>query len=85
MANLKVWLVEANKRKVYPFFEGKDKICANDLNDLANFRRKLQEDNPNDFWAICTNECRTIFGGGVIFSDGAFFCKEKKQRKKSFL
>jgi hypothetical protein len=72
MSNLKVWLVEANKQKVYPFFEGKDKICANDLNDLANFRRKLQEDNPNDFWAVCTNECRTIFGDGVIFSNGVF-------------
>lgn len=72
MANLKVWLVEANKQKVYPFFEGKDKICANDLNDLANFRRKLQEDNPNDSWQICTNECCHNLGGGVFFSNGVF-------------
>lgn len=80
MSNLKVWLVEAKKQKVYPFFEEKPNITANDLNDLANFRRKLQEDNPNDFWAVCTNECRTIFGVGVIFSDGVF---TKKKRKKS--
>lgn len=81
MANLKVWLVEANKQKVYPFFEEKPNITTNDLNDLANFRRKLQEDNPNDFWSVCTNECRTIFGGGVIFSDGAFTKKKEKKSK----
>jgi hypothetical protein len=72
MKNFKVWLVEAKKRKVYTFFEGKKRVTANDLNDLAEFRRKLQEDNPNDFWAVCTNECRTIFGEGVIFADGSF-------------
>lgn len=79
MANLKVWLVEANKQKVYPFFEGNPNITVNDMNDLANFRRKLQKENPNDFWAICTNECRTIFGGGVIFSDGVFTKKKEKK------
>lgn len=60
MSNLKVWIVEVRKQKVYPFFEGKDKICANDLNDLANFRRKLQEDN------------RTIFGRFVLTSAELF-------------
>lgn len=69
---VKYWLVEAKKRKVYPFFEEKPNITSNDLNDLSEFRRKLQEDNPNDFWAVCTNECRTIFGEGVIFSNGVF-------------
>ena len=72
MANLKVWLIEAKKQKVYPFFEGKKRVTANDLNDLLEFRRKLQNENPNDFWAVCTNECRTIFGEGVIFSNGVF-------------
>lgn len=56
MKNFKVWLVEAKKRKVYPFFEGKKRVTANDLNDLSEFRRKLQNENPNDFWAVCTNE-----------------------------
>lgn len=72
---VKYWLVEAKKRKVYPFFEEKPNITSNDLNDLSEFRRKLQEDNPNDFWAVCTNECRTIFGGGVVFADGRFYKK----------
>lgn len=69
---VKYWLVEAKKRKVYQFFEGKKRVTSNDLNDLSEFRRKLQEENPNDFWAVCTNECRTIFGEGVIFSNGVF-------------
>lgn len=80
MANLKVWLVEAKKRKVYQFFEGKPNITSNDLSDLVDFRKKLQNENPNDFWAVCTNECRTIFGGGVIFSDGAFIKEKRKKR-----
>ena len=72
MANLKVWLVEAKKQKVYPFFEGKKRVTANDLNDLLEFRRKLQNENPNDFWQICTNECCHNLGDGVFFADGRF-------------
>ena len=69
---VKYWLVEAKKRKVYPFFEGKKRVTANDLNDLAEFRRKLQNENPNDNWCICTNEYCYNLSEGVFFSDGVF-------------
>lgn len=72
MKNFKVWLVEAKKRKVYTFFEEKPNITANDLNDLSEFRRKLQNENPNDSWQICTNEYCQNLGDGVFFSNGVF-------------
>ena len=73
MKNFKVWLVEAKKQKVYLFFKGKKQITANDMNDLARFCKKLQQENPNDCWAICTNECATSFQFlGVNFINGKF-------------
>lgn len=70
---IKYWIVEATSQKVYQFFKGQKSVSANDLNDLAGFRKKLQQDNPNDCWTICTNECPTKFVDfGVKFINGKF-------------
>lgn len=70
---IRYWLVEATRQKVYQFFKGQKAVSTNELNDLIGFKRKLQEDNPNDFWTICTNECPTKFVDfGVKFVNGRF-------------
>lgn len=66
---IRYWLVEAAKQKATEL-----KITTtNELNDLANFRKQLAAENPNDFWDICTNECVTIYEDfGVKFQNGRF-------------
>lgn len=66
---IRYWLVEATKQKATEL-----KITTtNELNDLANFRKQLAAENPNDFWDICTNECVTIYEDfGVKFQNGRF-------------
>jgi hypothetical protein len=66
---IRYWLVEATKQKATEL-----KITTtNDLNDLADFRKQLAAENPNDFWDICTNECVTIYEDfGVKFQNGRF-------------
>jgi hypothetical protein len=66
---IRYWLVEATKQKATEL-----KITTtNDLNDLADFRKQLAAENPNDFWDICTNECVTIYKDfGVKFQNGRF-------------
>lgn len=66
---IRYWLVEATKQKATEL-----KITTtNELNDLANFRKQLTAENPNDFWDICTNECVTIYEDfGVKFQNGRF-------------
>ena len=69
----KYWLVELTRQKVYQFFEGQKTVSTNDLNDLSGFARKLNEDNPSDWWTICTNECASVFPElGVKFWNGEF-------------
>lgn len=70
---IKYWLVEITRQKVHQFFKGQEQVTANDLNDLSGFARKLNEDNPRDWWTICTNECPTTFRDfGVKFINGKF-------------
>ena len=70
---IKYWLVEVTRQKVYEFFKGQKQVTANDLNDLSGFAKKLNEDNPSDWWSICTNECPTKFVDfGVKFVNGRF-------------
>jgi hypothetical protein len=69
MRIIRYWLVEATKQKATEL-----KITTtNELNDLANFRKQLAAEYPNDCWAICTNECATAFHWlGVKFINGRF-------------
>jgi hypothetical protein len=70
---IRYWLVEATKQKATEFFQGRKVVSANELNDLANFRKQLAAEYPNDFWDICTNECVTIYEDfGVKFQNGRF-------------
>lgn len=70
---IRYWLVEATKQKATEFFQGQKVVSANELNDLANFRKQLAAEYPNDCWAICTNECATAFHWlGVKFINGRF-------------
>lgn len=71
--NVKYWLIEVKGQKVYQFFKGQKAVTTNELNDLVGFRRKLQEDNPSDYWDICTSECASIYEDfGVKFVNGRF-------------
>lgn len=69
MRTIRYWLVEATKQKATEL-----KITTtNELNDLADFRKQLAAEYPNDCWAICTNECATAFHWlGVKFINGRF-------------
>ena len=70
---IKYWLVEVTGQKVYQFFKGQKSVSTNEMNDLIGFMKKLNEDNPNDAWTICTNECPTKFVDfGVKFVNGVF-------------
>lgn len=70
---VRYWLVEVNAQKVTEFFQGQKIVTPNELNDLATFRKQLALEYPNDYWAICTNECITTFHSfGVKFINGRF-------------
>ena len=70
---IRYWLVEATTQKATEFFQGQKVVSANELNDLADFRKQLAAEYPNDFWDICTSECVTIYKDfGVKFQNGRF-------------
>lgn len=72
MEVIKYWLVSPSMRKVV-------ELCVSNLKSAVNVLRTMRtmdlpQNEVNDL-QICTNECATYFGNGLVFNNGIFYAE----------